>query len=245
MEIKFKNRRGLNLSGILLNEESDKSVIITHGFGRNKYMPLYRELSEDLAYNGYKVLLFDFSGNGGSEGNFSDITYSDYVDDTYLAVEFLKPISTTIYYIGHSMDANLGVIYQALYGGLDKLVLLAPGFNISKLPNNKWNQLNTYGFLPVIRYLYESGKHVPKHDKLPKSYYIDRMRFNYNQLEKLIKNPMLILIGQEDEIIDSKSIMDFFNNLKCEKYLDFLEGEDHGFHHSDKKILNKILNFFG
>ena len=245
MEIKFRNRDGLNLSGILLNEESDKSVIITHGFGGNKHMSLYRELSKDLASNGYKVLLFDFSGNGKSEGNFSDMTYSDYVSDVYSAVEFLKPTSTAIYYIGHSMGANLGVIYQSLYSSLDKLVLLAPAFNIARLPDDKWDLLNKEGFLSVNRYVYENGKQVPKYSKLPKSYYFDRMRFNYTQLAKWIKNPVLILVGDEDKVVDSKSVMNFFNNLECEKYLDFLEGEDHGFHHSDKKILDKILTFFG
>ena len=80
------------------------------------------------------------------------------------------------------MGANLGVIYQALYGGLDKLVLLAPVFNIAKLPREKKDQLENDGFLQVTRYFYEDGKQTPKSEKLPRFYYLDSSRFNYNQL---------------------------------------------------------------
>ena len=69
------------------------TVIVCHGICGNKDAQNKVDLAEALFKQGFLVLKFDFHGHGKSEGNFSDITLTQEVDDTKAAIEALYDLS--------------------------------------------------------------------------------------------------------------------------------------------------------
>ena len=79
----IKNRHGERLDYTFHEgKEGSKSiVVIGHGVTGNKDRPFVVALGEGLAAAGFPALRFSFSGNGASEGKFTDSTISKEVDD--------------------------------------------------------------------------------------------------------------------------------------------------------------------
>ncbi|OAT80423.1 alpha/beta hydrolase [Desulfotomaculum copahuensis] len=92
-KIRFTNSRGLPLAGLLCRPSgiTERIVIICHGFtGSKEGGGRALALGEELARRGRAVLVFDFSGNGESGGEFSDLTLSGQIDDLSRAVDWAQ-----------------------------------------------------------------------------------------------------------------------------------------------------------
>lgn len=105
-------------------------VIICHGFTGNKNEPLLTNLANDLEAAGIASIRFDFNGHGESEGNFSDMTVLNEIEDAKKVYAYAKNLSevTHISVAGHSQG---GVVASMLAGelGTEKVkavALMAP-----------------------------------------------------------------------------------------------------------------------
>jgi len=81
--ISFTNSRGQRLAGLFYACSAlESALIVCHGFsGSKEGGGRALRMAEYLARPGMGVLLFDFSGNGESEGFFADTTLSGQMDD--------------------------------------------------------------------------------------------------------------------------------------------------------------------
>ena len=87
-DIYFNNSQNEKLSGVLHEPTTpnNKGIILSHCFTCSKHQGILRKICENLTNAGYLVLRFDFSGNGESEGNFEDSTYSKEMSDLGIEV---------------------------------------------------------------------------------------------------------------------------------------------------------------
>lgn len=116
MNIKFLNASGLLLSARLTLPPALKPrayAIFAHCFTCNKNFKAVKQISQALTQSGFGVLSFDFTGLGGSEGEFSESNFSTNVSDLLAAAEYLK----NEYYspqllIGHSLG-GAAVLFAA------------------------------------------------------------------------------------------------------------------------------------
>jgi putative redox protein len=71
-QIQFSNHYGEKLAGTfhLPTEDSRRGIILGHCFTCSRHTRILRDVSLALVEEGFKVLRFDFSGNGQSEGGF-------------------------------------------------------------------------------------------------------------------------------------------------------------------------------
>ncbi|MDQ0286307.1 putative redox protein [Desulfofundulus luciae] len=108
--VAFRNSRGLTLAGLLYGspEETGDIVIHCHGFtGSKEGGGRALELGAELGRRGWSTLVFDFAGNGESEGDFADITLSGQVDDLTCAVDWvLKQGYKRIVTVGRSFGGS-------------------------------------------------------------------------------------------------------------------------------------------
>jgi len=82
-------------------------IIFCHCFTCTKETITTFRLSRLLAENGYAVLRFDFMGLGGSEGDFSDTTFSSTQDDLRSAINFLQDnYQPPSFLMGHSLGGT-------------------------------------------------------------------------------------------------------------------------------------------
>jgi putative redox protein len=92
LPIQFANPEGQTLAGLLLQGASFPGPLLTvcHGFtgskeGQGKTLDMGRTLSDQL---GISVLVFDFAGNGQSQGRFEDLTLSRQIGDLTAALDW-------------------------------------------------------------------------------------------------------------------------------------------------------------
>ena len=104
-------------------DDSNQIVVIGHGVTGNKDRPFLVHLAESLAEAGISVLRFSFSGNGDSEGEFTDSTITKEVSDLGCVLDALD--GYTVAYVGHSMGGAVGVLRASTDERIGFLVSLA------------------------------------------------------------------------------------------------------------------------
>ncbi len=121
----IKNRYGEQLDYTLHKSEkgSKNIVVLGHGVTGNKDRPFVVALGEGLAAAGIPALRFSFSGNGASEGKFTDSTISKEVDDLGAVLDAL--VGYTVCYVGHSMGGAVGVLRASKDNRIRLLISLA------------------------------------------------------------------------------------------------------------------------
>ena len=106
LKLTFENSQGNALSGAL--ELPDQKplgyALFAHCFSCGKDIPAATRISRSLVEKGFAVFRFDFTGLGGSNGDFGNTNFSSNVSDLISASELLKEqYQTPSLLIGHSL----------------------------------------------------------------------------------------------------------------------------------------------
>jgi putative redox protein len=106
-KINFENASGHRLAALLDLPVDDAPVayaLFAHCFTCSKDYKGVARVSRALAAEGIAVLRFDFTGLGGSEGEFADTTFSSNVEDLVAASGFMsRELAAPKILIGHSL----------------------------------------------------------------------------------------------------------------------------------------------
>jgi uncharacterized OsmC-like protein/alpha-beta hydrolase superfamily lysophospholipase len=105
-KFEFPNARGEKLAAVLdlpLGEPT-AFALFAHCFTCGKDIRAAKSIAERLSVHGIAVLRFDFTGLGGSEGEFANTHFSSNVDDLVAAADHLrKTKAAPALLIGHSL----------------------------------------------------------------------------------------------------------------------------------------------
>lgn len=103
--ITFKNAQGHQLAGVLeLPESPTAFALFAHCFTCGKDIKAAARISRALHDRGVAVLRFDFTGLGGSDGDFADSNFSSNVADLLSAADWLRQNhQAPALLIGHSL----------------------------------------------------------------------------------------------------------------------------------------------
>ena len=87
----FHNAEGLQLAALLDRPDAPARAValFAHCFTCGKHNRAARRIADGLKQHGIAVLRFDFTGLGGSEGEFANTTFSSNVDDL-AAIDLVK-----------------------------------------------------------------------------------------------------------------------------------------------------------
>ena len=102
----FRSADGHTLAALLDRPEGAVRAValFAHCFTCGKDIKAARRIAEGLKAHGIAVLRFDFTGLGGSEGEFANTTFSSNVDDLVAAADHLrKKLAAPAILIGHSL----------------------------------------------------------------------------------------------------------------------------------------------
>lgn len=108
IKLEFNNKQGVSLSGLLELPDSGVEVLgyalFAHCFTCGKDIAAASRISRALAAKGIGVLRLDFTGLGGSDGDFSNSNFSSNVDDLVCAAKALEAdYRAPELIIGHSL----------------------------------------------------------------------------------------------------------------------------------------------
>jgi pimeloyl-ACP methyl ester carboxylesterase/peroxiredoxin len=108
-------------------------VILCHGLNANKNFPLLLEIADKLHAQGIATLEFDFNGHGESEGQFSEMTIPNEIEDLEQVLAYAQDLRfvRNIALVGHSQ----GAVVAAMVAGnhpedIKAVVALAPASSV-------------------------------------------------------------------------------------------------------------------
>ena len=244
-QIHFKNRSGENLAATLHSPavKVDCGVVLGHCFTCSRHTGILRQLAADLNQAGFMALRFDFSGNGQSEGLFTESTYSKQIAEMSLAAEQLKARGAKwIGMAGHSMGALISMLTAAERSEIMAVAAIAGRLSgiqaIHFLSSQQRKQLSETG-----RVFFESrGRAL----ELTDAFFADAEQFDPPRLLTALQTPLLVVHGDQDEIISVKEAYKAqeFNPRGVE--LVIVKGADHMFSREDqrKTASARIVAFF-
>lgn len=233
-KVYFTNSRNLELAGILYDPpgRTGSIVVVCHGLsgskeGRGRAI----EMCEELAGRGWSSLLFDFAGNGESEGDFKELTLSGQVDDLTRAINWcLYQGFTRIVTQGRSFGGTT-VICQAAY---DKRVsgvcTWAAPADLRRLILGVADPTQSEGEDLVL------GKGAET-VRLKRNFLYDLKRYDLTVYSAMIfPRPFLIIHGTADLSVPPVEAVTIYNAAEQPKRLALIEGADHQFSQHYKQI---------
>lgn len=206
-------------------ERADRLVILGHGLTGNKDRPMLVAIAEALSQRGWPCLRLSFSGNGESDGRFTDSNISKEIGDLTAVVDQLGT-GKKIAYIGHSMGGAVGTLTAARDDRLKVMVSLAGMVETADFVQREFSDV-----APDHGNMWEDPEYPLS------SAYVDDLCQIGSTLDAVneLRVPWLLLHGLNDDVVfpgDSRSLHD---RLRGPSELIEIPGADHLFegHHAE------------
>ena len=108
-KVSFPGANGDNLVGLLEQPDGETRAfaLFAHCFTCGKDVAAASRIARALSAQGFAILRFDFTGLGGSDGDFANTNFSSNVQDLVAAARFLKQEwQAPSLLIGHSLGGT-------------------------------------------------------------------------------------------------------------------------------------------
>jgi putative redox protein len=201
--IHFNNNFGEKLAGTLHLpiRPSGYAVVFGHCFTCTRHTAIFRHICSELTEEGFMALRFDFSGNGQSEGNFAESTYSKQISEMETAAALLAEKGALwIGLAGHSLGAAIALLAAAQEQTVKAVCTLAgrlSGLNAMHfLSQNQRRELKNTGEVKFS----SRGRAL----QLSNDFFADATKYNLPEVVASLQIPLLIVHGDSDEIVPVK-----------------------------------------
>lgn len=230
----IKNKHGEAIDVTLHpGERDDCLVILGHGVTGNKDRPLMIAVADAVAEKGYPALRMSFSGNGNSEGAFTDSTITKEVSDLTAVIDQIGH-GKKIAYIGHSMGGAVAALTAARDERLRVLVSLAGMVDTKEFCDREFGDVT-----PDQGFMWDEEDY-PLSQK-----YVDDMHAISTTIDaaKEIRTPWLLLHGTEDDVVLPKDSEDLEKVLRGPKKLVHIEGAGHSFEDHYSEVTTEVTDW--
>ncbi|MFZ5955572.1 MAG: alpha/beta hydrolase family protein [Nanoarchaeota archaeon] len=231
------NVGGNLVRGALENENSDKLLILVHGFAGNMNGPqnIFVNLSKKLQEKNYSVLRFNFRGFSPSEMDSRDMTILTASDDLISVIKFAKSKNYK----------KIGILGESM-GGLVCLNCFNQDVNLMIFWYSEFDCKHTYDSLFTkgkIKELKEKGFVNYSDFNVGKKFLQNIKKINlYNKLPN-VNCPVLFLHGDKDEDVPYKQTLKAFKLSNKPKEMHILKNAEHGFEDEQDQAINLTVNF--
>jgi len=214
----IRNEHGERLDYTYQKGKDNRIVVIGHGVTGNKDRPALIALAEGLTDAGLSALRFSFSGNGESEGTFSNSTITKEVADLGCILDKLR--EHKVCYVGHSMGGAVGVLRAASDERIQVLVSLAGMVHTKAFADREFGDVT-----PNNGFMWDDP------DCPLSQTYMDDMA----AIDSVAKHaskfaiPWLLVHGSEDDIVPVQDSIDILKYANEPTELLQLPGVDHVF----------------
>ena len=198
--IHFNNNFGEKLAGTLHMpiRPSGHAVIFGHCFTCTRHTAIFSHICSELTEKGFMALRFDFSGNGQSEGNFAESTYSKQISEMQTAINLLSEKGAFwIGLAGHSLGAVITLLTAAQQQTVQAVCTLAgrlSGLNAMHfLSQNQRRELQNTDKVKFS----SRGRAL----QLSNDFFADAEKYNLPKVVASLQIPLLIVHGDSDEIV--------------------------------------------
>lgn len=201
--------------------------MILHGFTGNKNEPLLTTLADNLEKAGITSIRFDFNGHGESDGDFSDMTVLNEIEDAKKVYNYVSklPNVTSISIAGHSQG---GVVTSMVASELGTkkvkcIALMAPAAVLrddairGKVFDKTYDPMNPPQYVEIF------GGH-----KVGRNYILTAQTLPIYETAEKFQGPALMIHGTGDVIVPYTYSL-HYQHIYSQSQLELLHGFDHGF----------------
>jgi len=225
---------------------SKKLFVLVPGFLDSKDYVGLVGLANDLQVNGWTVIRIQPYGTWRSAGTLSDYSMTRTLRDVDQIIMYAKKEYgiDKIVVGGHSMGGRIALLTTARKDVAAVVgIMSAPSFNKTKVYDlKKWQ---TDGFIVNKRDLPEDSSKTIEY-KTPYSFAEDSVKYDASNSIANFGKPLLLIVGELDNIIPPATLQETYNNAREPKKLVVIPNIGHNYrHHADQiKIVNaEILRF--
>lgn len=236
--VEIENVKGYILRGYLdLPENAEKIVVMLHGFTGNKteHNGHFRNMARQLSKKGVASLRMDYHGNGESDGEFSEFTFIDALDDAQKMVEYARNIKwiKKVAILGFSFGGALASLI-ANDNNCDQLVLISAAASMSETAKEKydtWRKLDNGN-------VYSNGFELS-----PKFVEGLNGRDMYENTPNFTKN-VLVIHGRADQSVPYLCGVKYAVNYKNSQ-LHLIDSAGHGYNSLEEanELYRKVIDF--
>ncbi|MCK9445859.1 lysophospholipase [bacterium] len=227
----IKNRKVLEMAVVVDEIENQKGLVfLMHGFLSYKEHPLLLSTAQIFKENNFTTVLFDSTNSlGKSEGRMEDGTTTGYFEDLEDVIDWAKKqkwYDDKFYLVGHSLGGYCVAKYAAQNENVKNLILFNPkvlGEIFEK--NNDEEMIKEWKEKGLIEWESHSSPGVFKRKGY--KYFEDGINHNLLEIAGNIKCPVLILSGDEDEVIPIEQQKELFDRIKSKKEIYIFKNGDH------------------
>ena len=243
-KVSFRNTLGEAIVGDFYPADKANSggVIFGHCFTCSRHTRILMDSCTALQNAGIASLRFDFSGNGQSEGDFSDTTYSKSINEMIDAVSWMKNEGVSqIILAGHSMGAAVALLTSQKVEDIKGVCTFAGRYSnlaINSLLKESANDSLIAG---------EPVKFISRNRSLSlkPGFFTDIQQYDLPAVVTLLTHPILAIHGDKDEIIPVDEV---YNSQKLNPdttEIFVVENADHMFSEADHRsaVSEKLTNW--
>ncbi len=214
----IRNEHGERLDYTFHEGKGNRIVVIGHGVTGNKDRPALVALAEGLAAAGISALRFSFSGNGESEGAFTDSIITKEVSDLGSVIDALKEYN--VCYVGHSMGGAVGVLRTITDKRIQVLVSLAGMVHTKAFAEREFGDVT-----PNAGFMWDETDCPLSQAYMDDMATIDSVAKQASKFDV----PWLVVHGTEDDIVPIGDSHDILQHANERTDLLELPGVDHVF----------------
>lgn len=230
--------------------ETDKLAILCPGYLDTKDYTHLVTLANALCAQGIVVARFDPIGTWQSEGDISEYTITQYLEDIRYVLAYMLQQHTfrTIMVGGHSRGGQVALLYAARDPRIGIVLGIMPSSGpITGTRREQWERSQvqiSYRDLP-------NKKNQTKEFRVPFDHVIDRDQYNVVYDAQNIKASVVLVAGALDQTVPSDRVKQIFDSVRGAKKFLVLENIGHDYRLNDseitivnEKIIEHLMPFF-
>lgn len=228
-KIQFEGGLGERLAGALdMPEAGDPEIkgyaLFAHCFTCSKNLKAVTHISEALTDHGFGVLRFDFTGLGGSEGDFADTNFTSNIQDLVAAAGWLgEHREAPRVLIGHSLGGAAALRATTEINSVAAVATIGAPYepaHVSHLIGDKLEEIETRGEA-MVRFGYREMR--------VRRQFLDDLEQNRRPERHISRlgRALLILHAPLDDTVDIDNAAQIYAAARHPKSFISLDGADH------------------
>lgn len=235
---KIKSSKG-NLSAAVHypEKETGKLAILCSGFLDSKDYAHLVGLADALAGEGYVAVRFDATGIWESEGDISEYTTTQYLEDIKNVLEFMLSRSDYGHILlgGHSRGGMVSIIYASGDPRISAVLGIMPSPGGKETSDEKKEKWRKDGFKISTRDV-PGDEEKTVEFKVPFAHVEDKEKYDAIEKVKEVKVPVILFAGEKDDVILPEWVRMIYDNANEPKKFILIPGIDHDYRHNDSEI---------
>ncbi len=222
-------------------KKTDKLAILCSGYLDSKDYNHLVSLAEMLCKQGYTVVRFDSTGIWESDGNISDYTTTQYLEDIKNVLEYVLRQSDYKHVLlgGHSRGAQVSILYAARDSRISLVLAIMPSSKRTTKIGQRYKDWKKTGISISYRDL-PNNKNQKREFHVPYSHAVDKDQYDVLEDVKKIKVPIIFIAGELDDKCPPEFVKEIFDNANEPKKFITISGIGHDYHYNDNEV--KLVN---